>query len=149
MKRVWKAIATCLGIGYFPLAPGTAASFAVILLYKFFLWQLAWLPYLALILVVCILGVFAATSLSSELKQKDPGKVVVDEAFGQLVVLFSVSPTWPQILLAFLLFRFFDIVKPFPIGRVERLPAGWGIMADDLVAGLMAKVVLLLYLWLR
>lgn len=149
MKRVWKIVATCLGIGAFPLAPGTAASFAVILLYRFFLWRLPWLPYAALVLVVCILGVFAATALSSVLQHKDPRKVVVDEACGQLIVLFSVSPKWTLLLVAFFLFRFFDIAKPFPIRRVERLPAGWGIMADDVVAGLMAKIVLLLYLWLR
>lgn len=142
MKLMWRIIASFFGLGYFPVAPGTLASLAVVLLYHFLISSLA-PPYLVLIsLLLLILGVPAAASYSSELKQPDPRRVVVDEAVGMLLVLLFVPPDWTPLAIGFLLFRLFDIIKPYPIRKLEKIPGGWGIMADDVAAALMAKVLL-------
>jgi phosphatidylglycerophosphatase A len=149
MRRVWRVIASFGGLGYIPIAPGTAASLAVVLLYKFLLSRFSW-PYLVLLLLFLFaLGVISSTAYAAELAQKDPQKIVVDEAVGQLIVLLFIFPSWTLVLLSFLLFRFFDIVKPFPVSRAERLPVGWGIMADDVAAALLAKALLHLYIWIK
>jgi phosphatidylglycerophosphatase A len=142
-------IASFGGVGFFPVAPGTAASLAVVLLYKFLLSRFSW-PYLVLLLLFFfVLGVISSTAYAADLGQQDPQKIVVDEAVGQLIVLLFVFPSWTLLLLSFLLFRFFDIVKPFPVSRAERLPVGWGIMADDVAAALLAKALLHLYIWIK
>jgi phosphatidylglycerophosphatase A len=149
MKVAGRIFATFFGLGFFPVAPGTLASLAVLLLYKYLFSGLA-LPYLLVILFFLLaLGVPAASAYSSELKKPDPGVIVIDEAAGQFLVFISVSPEWRFIIIGFLLFRFFDIVKPFPIRRLESLPAGWGIMADDVAAALMAKGLLHLFIYLQ
>jgi phosphatidylglycerophosphatase A len=149
MKKCWKILASFFGLGYIPIAPGTAASLVVALAYKLVLSSLAW-PYLLLVfLLILFFGVVASTSYARELGRSDPGVIVIDEACGQLLVLFFVPPAWASVLIAFLLFRFFDIVKPYPISKAEKLAAGWGIMADDLAAAAAAKVLLHLYLWLK
>jgi phosphatidylglycerophosphatase A len=149
MKTIWRIVASFFGLGYFPIAPGTLASLAVLLLFKFLIHPLA-LPYPILIaLLLLVVGVPAAGAFSSELKKTDPRQVVIDEAAGQLLVLLAVSSDWTVLGIGFLLFRFFDIVKPFPIRRLEGLPGGWGIMADDVAAALMAKALLHLYMYLK
>jgi phosphatidylglycerophosphatase A len=142
-------LATFFGLGFFPVAPGTLASLAVLLLYRHLIHGLA-LPYLLLILFLLLaLGVPAASAYSSELKKKDPGRIVIDEAAGQLLVFLAVSPDWSRLIVGFLLFRFFDIVKPFPIRKLEALPRGWGIMADDVAAALLAKALLHLFIYIQ
>ncbi len=74
---------------------------------------------------------------------------MIDEAAGQLLVFLYVSPDWTLLVVGFLLFRLFDIVKPFPIRKLEGLPGGWGIMADDIAAALMAKALLHLFIYLK
>ncbi|HCS47159.1 MAG TPA: hypothetical protein DIW61_02430 [Candidatus Aminicenantes bacterium] len=149
MKTVWRILASFFGLGFFPVAPGTLASLVIVLLYKYLIHGLA-LPYLLLIfLLLLVLGVPAATAYSSELKRTDPRQVVVDEAAGQLLVLLSISPDWTVLVIGFLLFRLFDIVKPFPIRKLEGLPGGWGIIADDVAAALMAKFFLHLFIYLQ
>jgi phosphatidylglycerophosphatase A len=142
MKRLWKIIATCCGIGFIPVAPGTAASLAIALVYKLFLFRLPWPFYLLLLVLLGFLGLIASAIYAAELGHDDPRRIVVDEASGQLVSLVAVPATWTAVGLSFLLFRLFDIVKPFPVRNTERLPGGWGIMADDLLAGLMARILL-------
>ncbi len=149
MKKIGRVIATFFGLGFFPLAPGTAASLTVVLLYKFCLSRLPWPYVLLLLFLLTILGVISSTAYSRELGEEDPRKNVVDEACGQLFVLFLVPPTWAALAISFALFRFFDIVKPYPVSKAERLPEGWGIMADDFVAAVMAKIILHLYLYLK
>jgi len=142
-------IATFFGLGFFPIAPGTAASLVVVLLYKFYLSGLAWPCVLLILFLLTVLGVISSTTYSRELREKDPRRIVIDEACGQLFVLLLTPLTWPALAISFVLFRFFDIVKPYPVSKVERLPRGWGIMADDLVAAVMAKILLHLYLVLK
>jgi phosphatidylglycerophosphatase A len=149
MKIVWRIVASFFGLGFFPVAPGTLTSLAIVLLYKYLIHVLA-LPYLLLIfLLLCVLGVLAAAAYSSELKKTDPRQVVIDEAAGQFLVFLSITPDWTLLVIGFLLFRLFDILKPFPIRRLERLPGGWGIMADDIAAALMAKALLHLFIYLQ
>jgi phosphatidylglycerophosphatase A len=136
------AIATW-GVGYLPVMPGTFGSLVGVGV--FFL-----LPSLSLQLLVILLitwsGIWAASRTERILRLKDPGKVVVDEVAGQMIALlplsvFAVTSSRGWIILSFILFRLFDIFKPYPARRFEALHGGLGIMADDLVAGVYAAVV--------
>jgi len=152
------AIATC-GVGYFPIAPGTMGSLVGVLLFLA-LWNVefggaatagqAFALRLGLMLLatlaVTFVGIWAATQTERRLKKKDPSIVVVDEVAGQMVALLPLMiwlPTWWRVLAAFILFRAFDIWKPYPLRRLERLRSGLGIMADDLGAGVYAAVIVL------
>ncbi|UCE22080.1 MAG: phosphatidylglycerophosphatase A [Candidatus Aminicenantes bacterium] len=149
MKSLSKVISTFFGLGYFPIAPGTITSLVVILAYKFYLYQLNWPLYLLILFLLFFVGVYTSTKFSARSKKKDPRKIVIDEACGQLLVLFRMPEAWFPVLASFVLFRLFDIVKPFPIKKVEELPTGWGIMMDDLVAAIYAGVIVNLYLLLK
>jgi phosphatidylglycerophosphatase A len=124
---------------------GTLATLPLFLL-------LAWAGspalYAGVTLLVVLLGVWASGGLARELGRKDPGEAVIDEAAGFLVTLAFLPPDPLLLLAGFLLFRFLDIVKPFPARRLEHLPGGWGIMADDLLVALYAHGLLRLGLWL-
>ena len=142
-RSAW-LLATFFGAGYLKPGPGTYGSVAAAVLW--FLTgsvlhhdtqRLAEGTALATILITA-LGIPAATRVAREAGREDPGFVVVDEVAGQWVALLFVPPLWTDALVAVLLFRFFDILKPWPIRRFEALPGGLGIMADDLVAGLFA-----------
>ena len=138
------AVATALGAGYAPFAPGTFGSAVGVLL-----WLV--LPSSTLVQGIAILVIIVAGSWSGSVAERhfgrtDPGQVVVDEVAGMLVTLFLVPVGWAGALGAFLLFRIADIIKPFPANRLERLPGGIGIMADDIMAGVYANVVLRLTL---
>lgn len=146
MNALAKIVATFSGVGFFPLAPGTAASALAAAAYLAGLHRLPWPLYLLLVAVLFISGGRAASAYSRALGQKDPGRIVIDEVCGQLLALFLVPPSWTAVLLAFAFFRVFDIIKPPPIRRLETLPAGWGIMADDAGAGLIAAALVHLIL---
>ena len=146
MNTLSMIFSTFFGTGFFPVAPGTAASFLTMLLFKLGLYRLSW-PFQALIIVVLfIAGGAASTRYARLLNRKDPGRIVIDETCGQLIALFLVTPGWKELLLAFFLFRIFDIIKPYPIRKLEAIPHGWGIMADDVGAGLAAAGFLRLIL---
>jgi len=149
MKFISKVFATFFGAGYFPVAPGTFASLITALVYKFFLAQWEWGLYVRLWLAVFLVGLVFSTLFSRELRQKDPGQIVIDEVCGQMTALFLVPASWLPVLLSFLLFRLFDVVKPYPIRRLERLEEGLGIMADDVLAGLYAGILVHVYLILK
>ncbi len=149
MKIFARLTATCLGIGHFPLAPGTVTSAVVVLLYKFFLHKLNWSFYLLLFFLLFLLGTHVSNIYASALKKEDPRSVVIDEAAGQLLALFLLNPQWIICVASFVLFRFFDIMKPFPIKNVEDFPRGFGIMLDDVVAALYAGILVNFFLILR
>ena len=145
--RTGLAIATALGAGYAPKAPGTFGSAVGVLLW-IALPHVLWLQ-LAAILVVAVVGSWSGTVAEEHFHKTDPGQVVVDEVAGMMVTLvLNPIAGWGWMLLAFLLFRAFDIVKPFPVRWFERLPGGIGIMADDLMAGIYANVALRACIWL-
>lgn len=149
MKLLSKIISTFFGVGYFPVAPGTLTSLLVVLAYKFYLYKLSWPLYFSIIFLLFLIGVYTSSKFASDLSKKDPRKIVIDEACGQLLVLFRMSDAWFPVLSCFILFRVFDIAKPYPIQKVETLPSGWGIMMDDLVAAIYAGVIVNLYLLLK
>ena len=147
-------IATVFGVGYLKPGPGTYGSAVACVL-----WLIAgWFVHhdthtLTLVTAVGVVlataaGIPAATRVARESGRSDPGFVVIDEVAGQWVALLLLPPLWPNALLAFILFRFFDILKPPPIRQLEALPEGTGIMVDDLGAGVFALALgqLLLYL---
>lgn len=157
MKFFWKLIATGFGAGFSPLAPGTmGAALACLILWLLHIWQpeyfagscsnIYWL--LILILLFGWLGVVATNAVIPEWGH-DPSKVVVDEMIGVWIAMLGVPISWPWILAAFVLFRIFDIWKPLVIRRAEALPGGWGVMADDVVAGLYSAVLLHLFIFAK
>lgn len=135
-------IATFGYVGYFPIAPGTAGSLAALALYALVRW--AGTPAVELVTIVAVMaiGIWAATGTERALARKDPGPVVIDEVLGMLITLAFLPLSLWGIAAGFLIFRLFDVIKPFPAGRLEHLPAGLGIMADDAMAGLYAHLVL-------
>lgn len=139
-------LATLGPIGRIPFAPGTWGSMAAVLVVPWLLGPLSWVWKLLLLLVLFLLGAWACGSAEKLLGEKDPGAVVIDEFAGQLLVFALCSPaaTW-QLAAGFVLFRALDILKPWPVGASETwLPAGFGVMLDDLLAGAYAGIILLL-----
>lgn len=139
------AVATWFGAGRFPVGPGTAGSIAAMLL-ALAGWYGAGLPpwsFAAAGVLLCFPAAWAAREVEQVEARHDPSFVVVDEVAGQWITLIAVDPTQPwQWLAALVLFRIFDILKPPPLRRLERLPHGWGVVADDLAAGLYAIMML-------
>jgi phosphatidylglycerophosphatase A len=142
MIKLAKIISTFFGLGLFPVGPGTIASIAVVLIYKFSLFRLAWPFYLLLLILITAVGVYTSTIFARALSLKDPGKIVIDEVAGQLIAVFALRPDWSLLIASFILFRIFDIIKPLGVKKLENLPWGWGIMADDLASGLAVNLLL-------
>lgn len=149
MKMFNKLVSTFFGVGFCPKAPGTAASAVAVIAYGLAVRFLPWPWYLFFLVALFFLGRATSSAYAAELGEEDPRRVVIDEALGQFLALFLVPGRWLPMLLAFGFFRFFDIIKPYPIRRLEKLPGGWGIMADDAAAGLVsAALVHVLLLWI-
>ena len=168
-------LSTWFGLGYLPKAPGTWGSLGGVVVsllitwvsfrrYAFILnmerevhfWTTSWLPaptHLAVVVGIAVIGVIVATRAARYAQIEDPQWVVIDEVSGQLLtyyLFFWVLPlNWKSWLLGFILFRAFDIWKPFPARQLEHLPGGWGIMADDWMAGIYAALVLRVALHFR
>jgi phosphatidylglycerophosphatase A len=154
-KRRWAwAVATFFGAGYGKPGPGTWGSVAALLLWAACSWGLHPSAHallfilLAAISISILLGVPAATIVARESGREDPGFVVVDEVAGQWIALLGCPADWRHALIALVLFRLFDITKPFPARQLESLPGGWGIVFDDVAAGLYAwGIAALLRIW--
>lgn len=134
-----------MGLGYSPVAPGTAGSLGALGLGVALAKYLGWKPihFVPLAVVALAPAVWAAGRLARESGRKDPRRVVVDEAIGQWITLAgAVSFVWKSWVAAFLLFRLLDILKPPPVRQAESLPGGFGIVADDVAAGLYGALVL-------
>lgn len=149
---VW--LATCGGLGYIPVAPGSvgaAVGVALVALLARLAVPEPRISVAAGALVILALGIPAATAAEAYFGRKDPGHVIIDEVMGQMIALaLDPRPGWKGLLGAYLLFRAFDVVKPFPARRLERLRGGWGIMLDDAAAGVWALAAFsLLEHWLR
>jgi phosphatidylglycerophosphatase A len=141
VDRLAGVVATAFGSGYSPFAPGTAGS-AVGLLLFWPLAGLAWRWQLVAVAVLFLVGALAAGRVAGKLGLEDPGLVVVDEVAGQWLTLAALPFNPATAVLGFLAFRAMDIVKPWPARDLERLHGGWGIMADDLAAGVYAHLLL-------
>ncbi|MGH9669349.1 MAG: phosphatidylglycerophosphatase A family protein [Terriglobales bacterium] len=150
-------VATFFGAGHLHPGPGTHASLITAVFWWVLAMQLApsWhLPVLAaLALIATLTGIPAAGIVARESGRKDPPQVVIDEVAGQMIAMLSVPYflplTWKYLLASLILFRAFDIVKPPPVRQLERLPGGWGIMLDDVAAGLLALLSLQLLMHFR
>ncbi|MGH9630822.1 MAG: phosphatidylglycerophosphatase A family protein [Bryobacteraceae bacterium] len=141
------SIATWFGCGYFPFGPGTVGSIAAIAIAVCLHNAFGWSPQaLGILGVFCVApGIWASERVAAGAGQKDPGIVVVDEVAGQWITLAGAATlNWKSWLGAFLLFRALDIWKPPPARRMESLPGGIGIMADDVMAGFYGALVLYL-----
>ena len=143
-------VATFFGAGRLKPGPGTWGSLATVLVWSLISSRIPvanrpWATVVAAA-VVTLIGIPAATRVACASGAKDPQFVVIDEVAGQLVTLIAVPLAWKTFFAGFILFRVFDILKPFPIRRLERLPEGTGIVVDDLGAGLYALLVMHLLL---
>ncbi|MFY9844768.1 MAG: phosphatidylglycerophosphatase A [Terriglobales bacterium] len=143
-------VATFFGVGYVKPGPGTWGSVATVLLWA---WALSWMPpgsrtwaTVIAAAAVTLVGIPAATRTARDYASKDPQFVVIDEVAGQLVALIGVPLAWKSFLAGLILFRVFDIWKPFPIRRLEGLSEGTGIVVDDVGAGVYALAVMHLLL---
>ena len=156
-KRTFWAwtVATFFGAGFGKPGPGTFGSVAALLLWAVYAKslhpssQVLLFVLLAGIALTLILGIPAATSAARESGREDPGFVVIDEVTGQWIALLFSPVDWKHAFIALILFRLFDITKPFPARQLECLPEGWGIVFDDVAAGLYALgVASVLRIWI-
>ena len=134
-------LASVFGAGYAPVASGTVGSFVTVVA----IWLLPVTPLriLVALVVVTVVGIWAGSRVERALGRKDPGVIVIDEVAGMLLSVILLPPTIPVLVTAFLLFRLFDIWKPFPARESQVLTGGLGVMVDDLIAGFYALVLVL------
>jgi phosphatidylglycerophosphatase A len=143
MMRLALFICTFGYVGYAPVAPGTVGSLAGLVVYG--LLRLAQAPPLIELVVIVALfvaGVWSGTQAERHFGGTDPGPGVIDEVVGMLVTLWLLPATWTVAVLGFLIFRVFDVIKPWPAGRLESLHGGLGMMADDVMAAIYANLAL-------
>jgi phosphatidylglycerophosphatase A len=135
MNKVIKFLATGFGSGYAPYFPGTVGSVVaavIAYLYILQLWQIA---------ILCLIGIFICGRAEAVFKEHDSPQIVFDEFCGMFIAAWQLANPM-AIITAFIIFRFFDIQKPYPINKLQSLSGGWGIMADDIVAGVFARVLI-------
>lgn len=148
-SRIAKFIASFGYVGFVPIIPGTFGSLAAFAPYALLMYTKQWQIYLLGIVVVTGVGIWAAGRVEKDGRIIDPSYVVIDEVAGQLITLFLIPVTWLNLLLGFLIFRALDIIKPFPAKQAEDLHGGFGIMMDDVLAGIYGNILLhgFVYLW--
>ena len=134
-------LASVFGAGYAPVASGTVGSFVTVV--AIWLLPLTPLRIAVALVVVTLIGIWAGSRVERLLGKKDPGVIVIDEVAGMLLSVILLPRTIPVLITAFLLFRLFDIWKPFPARESQALTGGMGVMVDDLVAGVYALVLVL------
>lgn len=142
MNFVWKTLATGFGSGYFPWFPGTIGS-AVALFIAWYIPLQTWQ-----IVVLCLLGIPICTKGEELFSKHDCSNIVFDEFCGIFIATWHLT-TFTEFIVAFVLFRMLDILKPFPINKLQELPRGIGVMIDDMVAGLVARYILYLLIIAR
>ena len=142
MKRfLTKLLATFFFLGYSPFAPGTVGTLGGVVLF-YLLSSFSFLPYISFLIGFIIFSIWISGKASEVFGNSDPGQIVIDEVCGYLITMFLISPSLKNIILGFLLFRIFDIVKPPPIRRLEGLKGGFGIVSDDVMAGIYTNIIL-------
>jgi phosphatidylglycerophosphatase A len=141
-------VATVGYCGYSPIAPGTVGSAAGLVVYALVWWTRSPVVEVGLIVGLFAAGVWAGTTAERYFGGIDPGPVVIDEVVGMLITLAFIRPGWAAACAGFVLFRVFDVLKPYPAGEFERLHGGLGVMADDAMAAVYANVSLRILIWL-
>ncbi len=141
VKVINYTLATGLGAGYAPWAPGTVGSLLA-LVFIWLLWPASLLWQMVILLVCIAVGVWVSSWTSKDAAKKDPSFVVIDEIAGIFFTFLLVPVNTTTLVAGFILFRIFDIWKPGPIGQLEKLPSGWGIMMDDILSGMVSCLIL-------
>lgn len=149
LSRLAKIVASFFYIGFIPVIPGTFGSLASFILYFPLFYAGYWQVYLVAIILIVGAGIWAAGRVARESRIIDPSFIVIDEVAGQLITLFLIPFSWVHLLAGFFLFRIMDIIKPFPGRQAEDLPGGYGIITDDVLAGIYANVLLRLLLFMK
>lgn len=144
MKNISLIISTFLGIGYFPFMPGTIGTLAAALIYliipdSVFASVSGNLFALAAVLILSVLSV-PFIFRSEKILGEDSGKIVIDEVFGYMIAILFLPKTLSTAVIAFVFFRIFDIFKLEPVNKLQSLPKGWGVIADDIMAGVYANI---------
>lgn len=142
-EKVLKIYCTFFYTGYIPLAPGTFGTLGAVVPF-YFIAGFAPLFYLLSIVVFTAISIIITNHCLKYYTEEDPGEIVIDEVCGYLFTMFMVPFTWFNLLVGFLLFRIFDIIKPYPIRKIENLRDGYGIILDDVLAGIYSNIVILL-----
>lgn len=148
MIRLAVFLATVAYCGYFPVAPGTVGSAAGLIVYLLVWWTQSRVVEVGLIVAIFVAGTWAATHAERYFGSIDPGPVVIDEVLGQLVTLAFIPVGWRAAVVGFVLFRIYDVIKPYPANRLEKFHGGLGIMSDDAAAGVYANLSLRILMWL-
>jgi phosphatidylglycerophosphatase A len=142
LNKLFLFIATGFGVGYSPIAPGTLGTLVAILVY-YFLSEISPPLYEITLIGFLFLSVWVSGNAETFFKKKDDQRIVIDEIIGFLITTLWVPKTIRFVIIGFFLFRFFDILKPFPIRRLEKVfKGGFGVVLDDVVAGVYANIVL-------
>ena len=147
MKRLAVVVSTGFYCGYAPVAPGTVGSALGLVVFGVLRAIASPLGEVVTIAVLLAVGVWSASVTERYVGRTDPGIIVIDEIVGMLLTFACLNVGFGSLLFGFVLFRVFDIVKPYPARACERLPGGWGVMADDVVAALYAQAVLRGGIW--
>ena len=142
-KRINIIISTYFYLGYSPVAPGTAGTLGAVPLFYLLSFYLSNLQYLAASLLIIIIAIAVSSEAVKIFNKQDPNEVVIDEVAGFLVAMAFINPTILNVVLGFFLFRVFDIFKPFPCRTMERLRGGYGIVMDDIAAGIWTNISLI------
>jgi len=143
MKKFFIFLGTVAGVGYIPLCPGTLGTLVGVTIYSIFMKFFPQpLSYTIMLVIFIGGGIWISGRCNEYFEGKDNSSIVIDELAGFLVAMFLLPFSLRFLLLGFFLFRLFDITKPFKIGKLERIPGGWGIMADDIAAGILANLVM-------
>ncbi len=138
--EISRFLATVFFVGYFPKAPGTFASiFTAVII--FISPNISILGQGIIILLLLFIGKITSAYLEKELKIEDPGYIVIDEALGMFIAVFALPKMVSVVIIGFVFFRIFDIWKPWIIDEVQKLKNGWGVMLDDLIAGIFALAI--------
>ena len=140
--KISEWIATCFKVGYLPFAPGTWGSVFAILLWWVLLKDLNTYIFGAIIIIFLLIGIVVSNIIIDQSGDHDPSHIIIDELVGQWLALFLIPDGFFNIAISFILFRFFDIIKPWPIRLIEKFPKGLGVMSDDLTAGLITLVLI-------
>jgi phosphatidylglycerophosphatase A len=144
-------LSTFLGVGYFPIAPGTAGSLVAFVFYlllpqSIFMQQAAYT--LLALMLLSVISVYFISEAEKKLGH-DSGKIVIDEVWGYFFAVILLPKKLLVIILSIILFRIFDIFKPEPVNALQKLPKGWGVMADDIMAGIYANVSIRIIIYLK
>ena len=139
--KISEWIATCFKVGYLPLAPGTWGSIFAILVWWVLLKDLDLLIFGIVIILFFFIGIIVSNIIIDQNGNNDPSHIIIDELVGQWLALWMLPDGSFYIIIVFMLFRFFDIIKPWPIRFMEQLPKGLGVMSDDLAAGLITLIL--------